>query len=189
MGVRRPGGRDLTEFGLGALWALPVLVATAPVALALTQLLPVTPVSPLPPAGESVGFALNLLAAAIIAPVGEELLFRGFATTAWVRGMGERRAIVRGALFFAVVHVLTISGSSAGEALGLALVAFAHARPGRPGARLAVRQARHDLGAARAARGLQRHARRRRRGRRAQRGHAPGLGLTAPPRHTSGTRV
>lgn len=124
MGVRRPGGRDLTEFALGAVWALPVLVATAPVALALTQLLPVTPVSPLPPAGESVGFALNLLAAAIIAPVGEELLFRGLATTAWVRGMGERRAIVRGALFFAVVHVLTISGSSAGEALGLALVAF-----------------------------------------------------------------
>lgn len=125
MGVRRPDGRDLTEFGLGALWAFPVLVATAPLALIITQLLPVTPVSPLPPAGEAFGFVMNLLAAAVVAPVGEELLFRGLATTAWVRGMGERRAIVRGALFFAVVHVLTISGSSAGEAIGLAIVAFA----------------------------------------------------------------
>ncbi len=91
----------------------------------LGQLFPVTPVSPLPPAGEPVGFALNLVAGAIIAPVGEEILFRGFATTAWARDLGARRALIQGALFFAVVHVITISGASLGEAFGLAVLGFA----------------------------------------------------------------
>ena len=40
-------------------------------------------------------------------------------------GIGERRGIVRGALFFALVHVLTISGNTAGEAFQLALIGFA----------------------------------------------------------------
>ena len=125
MGVHRPDGRALAELVTGALWAAPVIVATLPVAWLVTQLVPVTPTSPLPPTGETVGLAINLLAGAIVAPIGEELLFRGFATTAWAREIGERRGLVRAALFFAAVHVLTISGESAGSALGLALVAFA----------------------------------------------------------------
>ena len=124
MGIRRPDGAALIEFLRGAFWAAPVILLTLPVAALIFQLLPVTPVSPLPPAGETGGFIVNLLAGAVIAPLGEELLFRGLATTAWVRGMGERRGLVRAALFFAVVHVLTISGSNAGEALGLAVAAF-----------------------------------------------------------------
>jgi membrane protease YdiL (CAAX protease family) len=125
MGVRRPDRRALGELATGALWAGPVIVATIVVAAVLFQLIPVTPPSPLPPTGEPVGFALNLLAGAIVAPIGEELLFRAFATTAWARSIGNRRALIRGALFFAVVHVLTISGASAGEAVGMAVVSFA----------------------------------------------------------------
>ena len=68
--------------------------------------------------------ALNLAAAAILAPVGEELFFRGFATTAWRRTNGGRAALVRGSLCFAFVHVLTLTGSGATEAAGFALVAF-----------------------------------------------------------------
>lgn len=125
MGVRRFDRAALGELAAGALWAGPVIFATWIVAAVLYLLFPVTPVSPLPPAGEAVGFALNLVAGAIIAPVGEELLFRAFATTAWARALGERRALIRGALFFALVHVLNIGGASAGEALSLALVGFA----------------------------------------------------------------
>ncbi|MGZ9160499.1 MAG: CPBP family intramembrane glutamic endopeptidase [Candidatus Limnocylindrales bacterium] len=125
MGVHRPAGRAIAELATGALWAAPVIVATLPVAWLVTQLVPVTPTSPLPPTGETVGLAINLLAGAIVAPIGEELLFRGLATTAWARDIGERRGLIRGALFFAAVHVLTISGDSAGSAMGLALVAFA----------------------------------------------------------------
>ena len=52
------------------------------------------------------------------------MLFRGVATTAWRREFGLRRAIIQGALFFAVVHVLQVGGSSPQEALSLAVVAF-----------------------------------------------------------------
>lgn len=129
MGVRRPDTRAIAELAGGALWALPVILITSLVAVLLTRIVPVTPVSPLPPTGETTGLIINLIAGAIVAPIGEELLFRGFATTAWARTVGPRRALVRGALFFAVVHVLTISGTTAGEAAGLALVGFASRIP------------------------------------------------------------
>ena len=129
MGIRRPDRRAVVELLGGALWAAPVILLTIPVAAILGSIFPVTPVSPLPPAGEAMGFAINLLAGAVVAPIGEELLFRGFATTAWARDLGPRRALVRGALFFAIVHVLTISGSSASEAAGLAIIGFASRIP------------------------------------------------------------
>ncbi len=129
MGVRRPDGRATAELAGGALWAVPVILVTSLVAVLLTRFVPVTPVSPLPPTGEASGLIINLIAGAIVAPIGEELLFRGFATTAWARRIGDRRALVRGALFFAVVHVLAISGATAGEAVGLALVGFASRIP------------------------------------------------------------
>ena len=124
MGVRRPDLRALGEIGGGALWALPVIVVTIPVSTILLAIFPVTPESPLPPTGEPVGFALSLIAGVIVAPFGEEILFRAFATTAWVRGMGVRGGLVRAALVFAIAHVLTISGTSAGDAIGLAAVGF-----------------------------------------------------------------
>ena len=89
MGIRRFDGRALSDLVGGALWALPVIVATLPVVAILGALLPVQPVSPLPPAGETLGFALNLLAGAVVAPIGEEILFRGFATTAWAQDLGS----------------------------------------------------------------------------------------------------
>jgi membrane protease YdiL (CAAX protease family) len=124
MGIRRLDRRALGEIGGGALWALPVIALTIPVSEILLTIFPVTPASPLPPTGEPVGFALSLIAGVIVAPLGEEVLFRAFATTAWIRGMGVRGGLVRAALVFAFAHVLTISGSSAGEAIGLAAVGF-----------------------------------------------------------------
>ena len=55
---------------------------------------------------------------------GEEIFYRGFATTAWARGIGPTAAIVRGGLFFALAHVLTIGGADFGHAAQAALVAF-----------------------------------------------------------------
>ena len=125
MGLHRSAGRALAGLASGAIWAVPVILVTIPIAAVLAAVLPVTPVSPLPPAGETTGFLINLLAGAVVAPIGEEILFRGFATTAWARDLGASRALVRGALFFALVHVLTISGGSAPEAVGLAIIGFA----------------------------------------------------------------
>ena len=124
MGVRRLDGRAFGNLASGALWAFPVIVVTALLSGALLQFFPVTPVSPLPRTGETVGFLLQFAAGAFFAPVGEELLFRGLATTAWVRSLGTRQGLVRAALVFALAHVLTVAGSSAQEAFGLVVVGF-----------------------------------------------------------------
>ena len=124
MGVLALDRVGLTQMASGALWAVPVIFVTAVLAQILLAIFPVTPTSPLPPTGTASGFILSFIAGALVAPFGEEILFRSFATTAWARGMGARRGLVVGALFFAFAHVVTLSGASAGDAFGLAVVAF-----------------------------------------------------------------
>lgn len=124
MGVRRLDRAAIGEIAGGALWAIPVIAVTVPVSVFLLAIFPVTPESPLPPTGEPVGFAISLLAGVIVAPFGEEIFFRAFGTTAWVRGLGARRGLLRAGSVFAFVHMLTVSGSNAGDAFGLAVVAF-----------------------------------------------------------------
>ena len=124
MGVRRLDRTAVRHIVGGALWAAPVIVATIPVSLVLLDVFPVTPESPLPPTGQATGFAISLIAGSIVAPFGEEILFRAFATTAWVRTIGVRQGVLRAALVFAFAHVLTTSGTSADTALGLAVVGF-----------------------------------------------------------------
>jgi membrane protease YdiL (CAAX protease family) len=124
MGITRPSPEAVGDLLRGAAWALPVIAATVPIAAIVSRFLPVLPESPLPPAGDTTGLVINLLAGAVVAPVSEEIMFRGFATTAWMADMGRWRGVIRGALFFAVVHVLTISGIEASQAVGVAIAAF-----------------------------------------------------------------
>ncbi|MGH2511938.1 MAG: lysostaphin resistance A-like protein, partial [Candidatus Limnocylindrales bacterium] len=109
----------LADVGAGMLVGLPVLFLTIVLGAALIALLGVTPPSPLPVAQSPAGALVNIVSGVIVAPLGEELFYRGFATTAWVRGMGSRSGIVRGALLFALVHVLTLAGPPSA-----ALIAF-----------------------------------------------------------------
>jgi membrane protease YdiL (CAAX protease family) len=125
MGIRRFDRTAVLEMLGGALWAAPLVVITGIVASILVNLVPVEPVSPLPPTGTTSGLIVSLVAGALVAPFGEEILFRGFATTAWVRGRGMRGGVILGALVFAFAHVVTISGTTAGEAFQQAFVAFA----------------------------------------------------------------
>lgn len=62
---------------------------------------------------------LVALAAVVLAPIGEELFFRGFALTAWWRDLGERSALVRSSLFFALVHVLNVQVELGDASAGL----------------------------------------------------------------------
>jgi hypothetical protein len=119
----RPLGLLVEDVAWGVVAAVPVLVGTILIAAVLLPFLP-APDSPLPRSGDGTGFLFNLLAACVVAPLGEELFFRGFATTAWARAMPARSAILRGALFFAVIHVLTVGGTGFGDATGRAVVAF-----------------------------------------------------------------
>jgi CAAX protease family protein len=124
MGITPPSSTAIGELLLGAAWALPVFLLTSLLSLVLVSALGVTPDAPLPPAREPAGVVLNLIAGAILAPIGEELFFRAFATTAWVQSLGAARGIIRGGLFFAFVHVLQIQATSLTEGLAVALIAF-----------------------------------------------------------------
>jgi membrane protease YdiL (CAAX protease family) len=121
LGIRRPEEPSAVAFGV--IFAVPLVFASGLIAAILVQVLP-TPPSPLPEAHDTAGLLLNLVAASVVAPVGEEIFFRGYATTAWLRAIGPWPAILRGGLFFAFAHVITVSGGSFGEAAGQALVAF-----------------------------------------------------------------
>ena len=121
----RPGFRQAVEdLAWGALFAGPVIGLTIVVTAVLVAIFRVTPENPLPPTGSTSGLLLHLIAGAVVAPIAEETLFRGVATTAWVRALGVRAGIIRGALFFAFAHVLLVGGSTVTEAFVIAFVAF-----------------------------------------------------------------
>lgn len=123
MGLR--GDRAAAVRGLlaGAVYAGPVILVTAVVAALAAQLAGAIPASPLPPTGTSTGLVLHLLAGAVVAPFAEELLFRGFALTAWRREVGDRAAIIRATIVFVLAHLLTVGGDSFGNGAALAFVA------------------------------------------------------------------
>jgi len=100
--------RNLLE---GMVLGVPLLLVTAVLGSFLVNLLGTSPPGPLPIAQTPADAVVNLISGAIIAPLGEELFYRGFATTAWVRGAGVRRGIVWAALLFAGAHVLTLTAT------------------------------------------------------------------------------
>ena len=120
VGDRRTAGRAALA---GAVYAGPVIFVTTLVALAAVALVQVVPASPLPPTGTATGLLAHLIAGALIAPMAEELLFRGFALTAWRRTVGTRAAIVRSSVVFVLAHVLLVGGDRFEDALKLAFVA------------------------------------------------------------------
>jgi membrane protease YdiL (CAAX protease family) len=69
------------------------------------------------------------LGAALIVPIGEELFFRGFALTAWLRDLGPQTAIVLSALFFALIHIVNITSGDFFEGAGQAILQTAAILP------------------------------------------------------------
>jgi membrane protease YdiL (CAAX protease family) len=125
MGFVATARQRVSDLAWGASAAVPVIALTAIVAAVVSSVVNAVPESPLPPTGTPTGLLLNLIGGAVLVPIGEEVMFRGVATTAWVRVYGPARAIVQGALFFAFVHVFQVGGTSVEQALALAFVAFA----------------------------------------------------------------
>jgi membrane protease YdiL (CAAX protease family) len=123
MGVLPFGAGPARDLLLGALVAVPVLFVTVVLGGVLSRFVEPPP-SPLPSPGNAAGLVLNLVSAAILAPIGEELFFRGFTTTAWERSVGPVPAIIRGAVLFALIHGLTLSAATFGEGLQHAVFSF-----------------------------------------------------------------
>jgi membrane protease YdiL (CAAX protease family) len=129
MQIRRFDRRAVDDLAIGAALAAPVVVVTALIGAILITAFGVTPESPLPPTGTTSGLLLQLIVGAIIAPVAEEIVFRGFAVTAWERTIGPDRAVIRASLLFALAHVVGIVAGSLPEAVGLIVVGFASRLP------------------------------------------------------------
>jgi membrane protease YdiL (CAAX protease family) len=123
LGFVRPPGAVLRTLAIGAVYAAPVLLIAGFVARLAVQFVGVEPASPLPPTGTPSGLVLHLLAGAVVAPVYEEIFFRGFVLTAWRRTLGVGAAIGLSSVLFVLAHVLFVGGESFGEAIRLALVA------------------------------------------------------------------
>lgn len=123
MGLRRGLAGAVRGLVGGAVFAGPVILVTAVLASLTAQITGAVPASPLPPTGSLSGLLLHLVAGAVIAPVAEELVFRGFALTAWRRTVGPRSAIVRSSIVFVLAHVLFVGGDGFREAASLAFVA------------------------------------------------------------------
>ncbi len=124
MGITGFGRDQLVDLAWGAMYAVPVIFITLVVASVLLSIFGTAPEAPLSPTTDPVGIVLNLVTGIVLAPVGEELLFRGFAATAWARSRGDRSAIARSGILFALAHIVTTRGSSFGEALAKAAVGF-----------------------------------------------------------------
>jgi CAAX protease family protein len=127
MGLRRPGpgaSSAVLDVAWGAALAVPVLTLAGMIAVTLVGILGVAPAPVVPLSPDPAVLVASLVAATVVAPIWEELFFRGFATTAWARAAGGRAAIVRGAVFFALVHVLTAWVGDPGSAAAVAVIAF-----------------------------------------------------------------
>jgi membrane protease YdiL (CAAX protease family) len=111
--------------------AIGAVVLMVPVNLGLTltagllaAALDAVPASPLPAVRSTADFLAIALALVVVAPVAEEIFFRGFAVTAWARDLGPVRALVRSTLFFGLIHLID-PGAQAGslrEAVAVAVV-------------------------------------------------------------------
>jgi membrane protease YdiL (CAAX protease family) len=115
-------GRGLLSLGYGVALASPIVLVTVLLGGVLAALLRVTPPELLPVPATPSDWLLDIVVAVILAPIGEELFFRGFAQTAWTRDLGWRSALVRTAVFFALVHAISTGGSDFSEGLRLAVV-------------------------------------------------------------------
>jgi len=67
----------------------------------------------------------TIVAAIVIAPIGEESFFRGLSLTAWWRDLGLRSGLVRATLFFAAAHILNVTATNAADGLRTAILQFA----------------------------------------------------------------
>jgi membrane protease YdiL (CAAX protease family) len=124
MGLPLPanGSRIMGDIGMGVVtmlvvWPL-VTVLTAILALALDS----RPPAVVPQVQTGLDILLTAIGAALLVPIGEELLFRGYALTAWLRDRGPRSALIRSTLFFAFAHVLAVTAPTFDEGARQALL-------------------------------------------------------------------
>ncbi len=103
---------------------VPTYIVTILVGGAIATLLGAQLPSALPAPRSPIDALATVVAAVVIAPIGEESFFRGLALTAWWRDLGLRSALLRATLFFGAAHILNVTASNAGDGLRMAVLQF-----------------------------------------------------------------
>jgi membrane protease YdiL (CAAX protease family) len=113
------------DAAFGLIVTVPVVVPVLVGAGILAALLDVQPTGRIPTVEGALATAFVILGAAVVAPIAEEMFFRGYALSAWQRDLGPRPALVRSATFFALVHIANVSGVTFGDAASEAVLQVA----------------------------------------------------------------
>lgn len=113
-GVRLlPSEHGVRTILIGLAASIPAWIAAALLGLALTQVLQLLGREPQPGVVDQALAALDpavlIVAIVVIAPIAEEVFFRGVVFNAWRREYGERRALLGSAALFATIHANTTS--------------------------------------------------------------------------------
>jgi membrane protease YdiL (CAAX protease family) len=111
----RGAGRLLADVGVGVGVMLAVALAAGILGGRLARFLGVEAPEVVPAPSTAAEIALIALGAGLLVPIGEEIFFRGYALTAWWRDLGPRAALWRTTVFFAVVHIATLSSATFSE--------------------------------------------------------------------------
>jgi membrane protease YdiL (CAAX protease family) len=113
--VGKPIPAILADVAYGAAVTIVAMVAIGIVALVVSALLGGVEAPDILPTWQSpMDLALIALGTVVIAPIGEELFFRGFSLSAWWLDLGPRSALIRSAVFFGFVHILSITADDFG---------------------------------------------------------------------------
>lgn len=118
--VGREPAQVLGSIATAAVLMVPVTFAVLIFGGIVGTLLGTEPPDVLPEAQSSLDVLIVAIGAAVLAPIGEEVLFRGLAISAWRRDLGERSALVRSSVFFALVHILNVTTSDPADGLSQA---------------------------------------------------------------------
>ena len=105
-------GRVLGDVGTGAFASLLLWPITTTLLFVLSVLLNSEAAEIVPPPTSVLDVLFLALGAAILVPIGEELLFRGYSVTAWLKDLGPRAALIRSTVFFAFAHILNLQAST-----------------------------------------------------------------------------
>lgn len=107
------GSNRLRALGAGIGWGALAWIAASALTFAMVVLLERLGVEPELQVAEQAIAALNpvliVLAVVVLAPVAEEIFFRGVAFNAWLAERGRRFAYIGSAALFAVIHVSLVS--------------------------------------------------------------------------------
>ena len=105
-------GRAAFDVAIGGATMFGVAIVVGILGSLLAQLMGTEAPVVVPTPRTSVEILMIALGAGVLVPIGEELFFRGYTLTAWLRDLGPRSALIRATIFFALVHIVTLSADT-----------------------------------------------------------------------------